>query len=254
MDQLFSSDYDFAAMENSKGVSSGSMWLKHGQLMGRHCKLINAGVILVSPNREVFQCLVRHVTSPSPDHVPGMTPEQLYLARTIGHRFHHLSQNYNMEVQLHGGVPVTSTWLSSSFDDVVLFHFSGGSPLGRILSVDPEWGCQTEKRMIKDKWFSEFDDKQRRHINDRARLAFGKWAFHYASVVASLRESDSLSSLDFFGEGKDVIGTMVDDSNMVIGLVGAAKPLTVNIYNFKISSSRPSRVAPSLATSFTELS
>lgn len=251
MDQLFDSGFGLGAMENSKGSpSSGSMWLKHGELMGRNCRLINAGVMLVCPNKQLFELLREHVSSASDEHIPGMTPEQTYLARIFRHRFHHISQIYNMEVQYHGGVPVTSKWLSASFDETVLFHFSGGNPFERIWDgSDSEWACQTEKRMVKEKWFIEFNESERKFANERARLAFGKWAFHFASALLILQqscfdfhESEMLSKLEV---------KVDDDQNMILSICDETRKTTliVNTANFSVSFPRPARKAPSLIDS-----
>lgn len=241
MDLLFESDFGYAAMENSKGSSAASMWLEHGDLMGRHCKLINAGVIMASPNRKLFELLTSHVTSASDEHVPGMTPEQFYLARILGHRFHHLSQRYNMEVQLHGGVPITPTWVSCPFEEVVLFHFSGCDPLKRVASCCPEWACQSHKRMVKEKWESEFDQDTRTFLNERARKAFGQWAFHFGSAIAMVKK------LPYFSLNVEMerIGDMLDSENMIVSVSGG-KIQTVNIKKYSLHFPRPSRNPPPL--------
>ena len=189
MEDLFHLPVMFGAMENSKGFKAGSMTLNHGERMFDKCRLINAGLIMVTPDTDLFNLLLSDVTCESPDHEPGMTPEQFYLARVMGKHFHHISQRFNFEVQLHGGVPLTSHWKRLSFDGVVCFHFSGGCPLKRISDLkNEEWGCQTEKRMIADKWFNEIPLSVRENANERARLAFGLWALNFARACKSIRE------------------------------------------------------------------
>jgi hypothetical protein len=188
MDDLFDLPCNFGAMENSKTPDAGSMWLQHGSEMGNDCKLINAGLILVRPNSLLFETLVSDILSDSSDHVPGMTPEQFYLARVMGKHFHHISQKYNFEVQLHGGVPRTDLWETLCFEEIVCFHFSGGSALSRIVDLgNREWGCQTEKRSILSVWKQEIDSETRKLANERARLAFGLWAFHFAQACKTVR-------------------------------------------------------------------
>lgn len=210
LEDLFMSNFMFAAMENSKGDRAGSMWLRHGQRMGRHCRLINAGVILVSPDRGLFETLVSDITSPSLDHVPGMTPEQFYLSRVMGGYFNHLSQEYNFEVQYHGGVPVTKTWMETdSIDKIVSFHFSGGNPLKTLcLFAKGEkivWGCQTEKFMVRKTWENDFAENVKDIANTRAKAAFAKWALNF--IHACRRIPSDLVMREF---GDSVPGTSAD--------------------------------------------
>jgi hypothetical protein len=113
-----------------------------------------------------------------------MTPEQFYIARVMGHRFHHISQEYNFEPQYHGGVPLTSVWRDSSpgCTEIACMHFSGGSPLKTILENPSDWGCQTEKYYVKKKWDTELDEELKTRANERAKIGFAKWAFNFASA------------------------------------------------------------------------
>ena len=259
MDALFDLDIQYGAMENSKHEKSGSMWLSHGESMGRYCRLINAGLILVRPNQELFNILLTDVTSDSPDHVPGMTPEQFYLARVMGEHFKHIAQRYNFEVQLHGGVPRTSSWDSLSFEEIVCFHFSGGQPLKRITAVgDPDWGCQTEKRMIHAIWNSEIEQDIKDLANERARKAFGFWAYNFALACKQTRSVvDSNFLLQYGHSGEKglpssnlMIGDLAD-GNLIAVRVDPGGILTVDPESFALSFKpvrKPSRPAPSLPT------
>ena len=190
MDKLFRVPFRYGALENSKNKDAGSMWLQHGEGMGHYCKLINAGLILVKPDADLFQLLLEDILRDSPDHVPGMTPEQFYLARVMGKHFHHISQKYNFEVQLHGGVPLTDLWETLGFAEIACFHFSGGNPLKRIAELNNrEWGCQTEKRSIRDRWNCEVDPNVRKLANERAKKAFGLWSSNF-SLACSERVRD----------------------------------------------------------------
>ena len=188
MDALLESDILFGAMENSKGSRAASMWLKHGELMQGSCKLINAGVMLVTPDQELFRLMLDDFTHPSPGHVPGMTPEQFYLARVFGKHMSHIEQRYNFEVQLHGGVPVTKLWRSAEFHDIVCFHFSGGNPLERIQDTHDDWGCQVEKRSARERWESELTPAERAGANERAKKAFAQWAFCFSSACRRVKQ------------------------------------------------------------------
>jgi len=200
LDTLFEEPMMFGAMENSKGTNASSMWLQHGQDMGGSCGLINAGVILVTPNTDLFQILLNDVTNPSSYHKPGMTPEQFYIVRVMGHHFSHISQLYNFEVQFHGGVPITNTWkLTVDTATVVLFHFSGGSPLKMLYEKksDPVWGCQVEKFFVRKSWNELFDDHQRDLFNKRAQYAFKLWQIHFQTALASVKDKIPATLLQF---------------------------------------------------------
>ena len=266
MDAIFDLPVNYGAMENSKNEKSGSMWLSHGESMGKYCKLINAGLIIVRPCRELFDILVSDVTSESADHVPGITPEQFYLARVMGEHFHHISQRFNFEVQLHGGVPRTPLWNTLEFEEIVCFHFSGGQPLKRISALsDPEWGCQTEKRMILSVWNSEISIGVKNLANERARKAFGFWALNFAlacklsraQAASTSSEFDLLLQYGHSGEGglptTDLrIGDTVDEKFVAVRLDPAGFLLVdTTTYNlsFKPLTKKPTRAAPRLPTS-----
>jgi lipopolysaccharide biosynthesis glycosyltransferase len=193
LEGILNAPFRYGAMENSKGRAAPTDSLNHAQRFNQNCKLINAGVMLISPDHTLFNLLLSDVTSDSPDHVPGMTPEQFYLARVMGKHFHHISQAYNFEPQYHGGVPMTRFWNSAHFSDVVLFHFSGCSPLKQISEFvrykEVEWGCQTQKYYAKKAWDTGFTEATKALANDRARLAFVHWAFHFSSACKHVRET-----------------------------------------------------------------
>jgi hypothetical protein len=261
LDKLFQLPVMFGAMENSKGFKAGSMTLNHGERMLDKCKLINAGLIMVTPDTDLFNLLLTDVTCDSSDHEPGMTPEQFYLARVMGKHFHHISQRFNFEVQLHGGVPLTSHWKRISFDKVVCFHFSGGAPLKRIRdSKNEEWGCQTEKRMIADKWFNEIPISIRENANQRARLAFGSWALNFADACESIREAHShegpswLINLVKFGHEEPVdsavhfVGDVVD-GKVVVQVLSKTELILVHPESLELVGKRlgaPTRPPPRL--------
>jgi hypothetical protein len=211
----------FGAFENSK--RDRSQPLPHGSKMNTHatrCNLFNAGLIVVTPNKTLFDILHSDVVSVSEHHVPGMTPEQFYLARVMGHHITNLSQEFNFEVQYHGGVPAYSTWRNTPYENVVLYHFSGGHPFKRLSSTDPEWGCQTEKFYAKKAWIEEFTLDERSFANSRAHQAFMEWKRLFMHVISTLS------------------GNEVDDlGNAISFLAHVLHPPAIN---------RPTRPAPKL--------
>jgi len=201
MDRLFDLDCKFAAMENSKRPTSGSMWLDHGRLMGKHCGLINAGVMLITPNSELFDILRKDVCMPSNHHVPGMTPEQFYLARVMGHHFTHITQIYNFEVQYHGGVPVTGLWKRTvDISEIVCLHFSGGSPLTTVSSAtypSPDLGYQKEKMFVRKAWDADIDRGTQLRANKRAIQAFDLWEENFIEGMKNLDGRISLPNMPY---------------------------------------------------------
>ena len=260
MDELFELDCLFGAMENSKGSRASCNWLQHGESMAvDKCGLFNAGVIIITPDARLFELLVSDVTSPSPLHVPGMTPEQYYLARVMGNHFHHISQLYNLEVQYHGGVPVTSIWKSAATDEVVAFHFSGGSPLHQLWSKDyANFGCQTQKYYTKQMWENEFTGEIRALVSERAKLAFAKWALHFAAAarecVVVNQESWIVKLIQCGADGGDLcrasstlVGSEWDSESVVVACSNDAV-ISVNRTSleirFHLPGPRPKRPPP----------
>ena len=254
MEALFELDIAFGAMENSKGGRAASMWLKHGEHMGEHCRLINAGVILVTPSADLFRLLVDDVTSVSTSHQPGMTPEQFYLARVMGSHFHHISQEFNFEVQYHGGVPLTDTWKNAEIEDIVCLHFSGGQPLARIAQIDnSEWGCQTEKFYVRKTWDWDIDPSVKELANRRAKLAFGLWAYHYSRACQLIRARipDASGISEWIPESA---GLVHDKDRFVVMRLPSGEDLVVDSKSHLLEEvtrmthlKRPTRPPPSLA-------
>jgi hypothetical protein len=251
----------FAAFENSKSSGSPpSAWLEHGQRMGRWCGLINAGVILVTPDSELFETLVSDATGPSPDHRPGTTPEQYYLARVLGRHFHHIDQIFNLEVQIHGGVPVTPRWLETPDEGVWGYHFSGGRQLAQIEDQSSgEWGSQNWKKSSREK-FAQVPNPNL--IHSRSRAAHAKWARHFASAAKIAREgidepekiSDSVYSILYLGMDEAVDGAREIKGPFIGDSVDEDSIIKINKYKiilnpqneFKYLKLRPNRPPPNL--------
>ncbi len=212
LDQLFDTpNCVFGAFENSKRDRTP---IRHGQALSRYpntCKLINAGLILVSPNKASFECLLKDVVSFSVDHVPGMTPEQFYLARVMGHHFVNFSQKYNFEVQYHGGVPAYSDWRTLPFEEIVMFHFSGAQMFERLVTVNEsaDWGCQVEKYFVRKTWESEFSSSERDFANARAEKAFREWSTFFLRTVSMLRSTPPSDIYEAISELRRLLNPVV---------------------------------------------
>jgi hypothetical protein len=78
----------------------GRRWFAGEEFDWVQCGGINAGVMLLEPNAEVYVRALREVLCPwHPSHIPGNGPEQDYLSRFYAHAWHHLSVTWNW--QLH---------------------------------------------------------------------------------------------------------------------------------------------------------
>ena len=183
-----------------------------------------------------------------------MTPEQFYLARVMGSHFHHISQEFNFEVQYHGGVPLTDTWKNAEIEDIVCLHFSGGQPLARIAQIDnSEWGCQTEKFYVRKTWDWDIDPSVKELANRRAKLAFGLWAYHYSRACQLIRARipDASGISEWIPESA---GLVHDKDRFVVMRLPSGEDLVVDSKSHRLEEvtrmthlKRPTRPPPSLA-------
>eukprot|EP00927_Polykrikos_kofoidii_P055510 TRINITY_DN49754_c0_g1_i1.p1 TRINITY_DN49754_c0_g1~~TRINITY_DN49754_c0_g1_i1.p1 ORF type:complete len:625 (-),score=80.82 TRINITY_DN49754_c0_g1_i1:95-1900(-) len=139
-----------AAMRNVKNQGREHAFSRHGERMKAETSFVNAGTMVVAPSRMLFDLIVADVAEPDPEwHFPSWSPEQAYLSRILAGEWSQVSQLYNLEVQLHSGVPLTSTWEQALAEDVVVAHFSGSpkvwdAPPDRVVPVVAnDWVRQT---------------------------------------------------------------------------------------------------------------
>merc|ERR1719221_2483021 len=109
---------------------------KHGERMEARACYFNAGTVLVAPSQMLFELLARDVQEPDPVwHRGAWAPEQQYLSVVLAGEWSHISQLYNLEVQLHSGVPLSRQWEAAQAADVAVCHFSGARKV---------WDCKPE--------------------------------------------------------------------------------------------------------------
>ena len=102
------------------------------------CGGINAGIMLLEPNENLYKQVLRDVTLPyHPERIPGNGPEQDYLSRVFAPSWRHISAAYNFQLHrvFHSLEP--ALWygvakphllperLQLGVGDVKVVHFSG---------------------------------------------------------------------------------------------------------------------------------
>eukprot|EP00971_Amphidinium_carterae_P261012 5177826-Amphidinium_carterae.1 len=113
-------------MKDRTGIQGKT--LQHGERMAVDTCYINAGAMVIAPSAELFRLLLADVESADAEwHVKAWSPEQSYLARVMAGEWSHISQLYNFETQIHGGVSISKLWFEASTADVSVAHFSGST-------------------------------------------------------------------------------------------------------------------------------
>lgn len=103
--------------------------IEEGTLMGTESSsVINAGVLLTSPNKPLFDMLVEDTELPGRHHYRAWAPEQTYMGKIFEGLWYNLTNDYNFEPQIHGGTSVSRRWAESQVEDVKVVHFSGDKP------------------------------------------------------------------------------------------------------------------------------
>eukprot|EP00747_Dinoflagellata_sp_TGD_P213501 gnl/TRDRNA2_/TRDRNA2_86439_c0_seq1.p1 gnl/TRDRNA2_/TRDRNA2_86439_c0~~gnl/TRDRNA2_/TRDRNA2_86439_c0_seq1.p1 ORF type:complete len:378 (+),score=48.40 gnl/TRDRNA2_/TRDRNA2_86439_c0_seq1:2-1135(+) len=107
--------------------------------MDRKRCYFNAGAMVLAPSWPLFELLVSDVQEPDPMwHRGAWSPEQSYLSCVLAGEWSHISQLYNLEVQLHSGVPLSRLWEDAGAADVAVAHFSGTKkPWDSSPEIDP---------------------------------------------------------------------------------------------------------------------
>jgi len=145
-----------AAMYNNKtrGGRLQSPLPKHGERMDPHTCYFNAGTMVLAPSKMLFNLLAMDVQQPDPEwHRGAWSPEQSYLSSVLAGEWSHVSQLYNLEVQLHSGVPLSEHWECAQAADVAIAHFSGAKkawdcpPDSKVSVVGAEWVRQQFARL-----------------------------------------------------------------------------------------------------------
>lgn len=112
------------SLQHGEEVPIDTFFYGHRQVLG-----INCGVMLIEPNRRVFQRMLREIkTHWHPEHWPSHGPEQDYLSRYYNAfgRWTNMSCRYNYQVHLtQFGSLEWHHYNRRNHPDVSVFHFSG---------------------------------------------------------------------------------------------------------------------------------
>jgi len=114
--------------EHGGDFNSEDLWSKQCDSM---CSGINAGVMLLEPNQDVYDRMVKEIQDPTnPEHLGTLGPEQDYLARfysTFGcGSWTHLHAKFNYQPNLPNDYIGSAHRALDVVEDVVVAHFSGG--------------------------------------------------------------------------------------------------------------------------------
>eukprot|EP00397_Hematodinium_sp_SG-2012_P007567 GEMP01007614.1.p1 GENE.GEMP01007614.1~~GEMP01007614.1.p1 ORF type:complete len:630 (+),score=106.99 GEMP01007614.1:119-2008(+) len=163
---------------------------KPGEVMDPKETSFNAGVILVTPNRKLFDVLVQDITTPAKHHSLTWTPEQSYLGTVFTGHLRHLTLDCNFEVQLHGGTYCSRAWAEMPVEAVKIVHFSGDKPW--IAHPHDEVNCCQVK-------FDNVKETFRAMSAPQRQLATAR-AVQYASEWHALFNTSMVQIYSFIGE------------------------------------------------------
>ena len=87
----------------------------------------NGGVMVVKPNRAIFDVLISDVSQKSEYHMPSTHPSSWLLKNVMD--WYALGADLNMSVRLTKGQSFTKEWLQTRMDSIYLVHYMGdGKP------------------------------------------------------------------------------------------------------------------------------
>lgn len=184
-----------AAMSNSKtdGARRGKPPPLHGVRMDPRCCYINAGTMVLAPSWPLFELLAADVQASDPTwHTSAWSPEQNYLSRVLAGEWSHISQVYNLEVQLHSGVPLSETWERAAAEDVAVAHFSGSL---KVWDHEPDRSLPPHT----GKWVQEVWDRlppqTRAGADVRCQALAAAWHRTFAAALGRLRGRATASDM-----------------------------------------------------------
>jgi len=153
---------------------------KHGERLDPRACYFNAGTMVVAPSRTLFELLVADVEEPDPEwHRGAWSPEQNYLSGVLAGEWSHISQLYNLEVQLHSGVPLSRQWEAAEAADVAVAHFSGA---GKVWDCMPERDVNVVGSHFVQQAFDRLTAQTRTSVEVRCRALHAEW--HRALALA----------------------------------------------------------------------
>lgn len=159
---------------------------EHGGRMDPHWCYFNAGAMVLAPSAALFELLAADVQEPDPQwHRGAWSPEQSYLAAVLAGEWSHISQLYNLEVQLHSGVPLSRIWEEAEASDVAVAHFSGhtkvwdAAPDRAVPVLGSDWVKQAYARMTV---------RTRSAVAVRCQALHAEWHRTLAEALRTCRE------------------------------------------------------------------
>ena len=188
---------------------------------------INAGVMLLEPNKMFYERSLQEVSQPHhPEHVPGAGPEQDYLSRLYAPWWRHISVEYNYQLhhvfygidaileweskkskrraeleqeepldgQTEDGQDWRPTRLAVSVDDIKVLHFSGELKM---------WDRQAFFAEVSDKEFTQLLLRNCNHHGYRRWISRTGSASEYEPFGVKLEETDGDRELFFAGKPLD---------------------------------------------------
>ena len=182
-----------AAMSTAKHSSFDDSECLHGQRLSVKMCYINAGTMVLSPSRELFELLLADVLQPDPQwHVQAWSPEQKYLSNVMCGEWSHVSQLYNFEVQLHSGVPLTQVWQKTHVPDIAVAHFSGAE---KVWDTEPDKELPILSNTFARNLLASLSPAVQQLAVGRCKLLHAEWHVNYALALQSCRATLSPSEL-----------------------------------------------------------
>ena len=133
----------------------------------------NGGVMLVSPQQEVFKLLSTDCQTPSNWHYPTTYPESHYLKWVSDWRS--LSPSLNFCPRMGKGQANTLEWQEMSWQQVKIFHFSTQSK--------PYYWLMEGTIPSMHSSADNFPEELTEFVEMRAQRAYNLWIFHLALAL-----------------------------------------------------------------------
>jgi len=225
-----------AAMSNVKSNDGFAKSVpRHGQRMDPNFCYFNAGAMVLAPSKPLFELLSTDVQVPDPQwHRGAWSPEQSYLSLVLAGEWTHLSQIFNLEVQLHSGVPISRAWEETTASGVAVAHFSGHQKV---------WDCAPDHNahVMGSEWvkqtFARLPPRTRSAVAVRCQTLHAAWHRDLAAALRHCRER-GLGRSEVGGIWAEVLRT--GDASALAALVGGPRRPPDAQGQPSASSTRPS--------------
>lgn len=178
-----------AAMCNGKERSGRACPVPphRGRMDAQSC-YFNAGTMVLAPSAPLFDLLAADVQEPDPMwHRSAWSPEQSYLSYVLAGEWSHVSQIYNMEVQLHSGVPLSQLWEEAQASDIAVAHFSGHT---KVWDASPEKVAHVLGSEFSQQAFARLSARSRHSVGLRCQALHAQWHLMLSEALRRCRERD----------------------------------------------------------------